>query len=53
MRQASDTGAETLVTCCPTCELSLLRGSLAVGKERGRKQEVIGLYRFMADHLKA
>jgi len=52
MRQAADTGAEAVVTCCPTCELSLLRGSLAVGKERGRKQEVIGLYRFMADHLK-
>jgi glycolate oxidase len=52
MRQAADTGAETVVTCCPTCELSLLRGSLAVGKERGKKQEVIGLYRFMADHLK-
>jgi Fe-S oxidoreductase len=52
MRQAADTGAETLVTCCPTCELALLRGSLAVGKERGKKQEVIGLYRFMADHLK-
>jgi heterodisulfide reductase subunit D len=52
MRQAADTGAEAVVTCCPTCELSLLRGSLAVGKERGRKQEVLGLYRFMADHLK-
>ena len=52
MRQAADTGAETLVTCCPTCELALLRGSLAVGKERGKKQEVVGLYRFMADHLK-
>jgi len=52
MRQAADTGAEAVITCCPTCELALLRGSLAVGKERGRRQEVLGLYRFMADHLK-
>jgi glycolate oxidase len=52
MRQAADTGAEAVVTCCPTCETSLLRGANAVGKERGKRQEVVGLYRFMADHLK-
>jgi heterodisulfide reductase subunit D len=51
MLQAAETGAEVVVTCCPTCELSLLRGSLAAGKE-GKKLEVVGLYRFMADHLK-
>ena len=52
MRQAVETGAEMVVTCCPTCELALLRGANAVGKETGRKMEVVGLYRFMADHLK-
>lgn len=51
-RQAADTGSDLLVTCCPTCELALLRGSLTVGRERGKRQEVIGLYRFMAEHLK-
>jgi glycolate oxidase len=53
MRQAADTGAEALVTCCPTCELALLRGANAIGRETKRKMDVIGLYRFMADHLKA
>ena len=53
MRQAAETGAEVLVTCCPTCELSLLRAANAIGKETKRKMEVVGLYRFMADHLKA
>jgi Fe-S oxidoreductase len=53
MMQAADTGAEMLVTCCPTCELALLRGANAVGRETGKKMEVAGLYRFMADHLKA
>ena len=52
MRQAAATGAEALVTCCPTCELALLRGANAVRKETGKKIEVVGLYRFMADHLK-
>ena len=53
MKQAVDSGAEMLVTCCPTCELALLRGANAVGRETGKKMEVVGLYRFMADHLKA
>ncbi|MEM4728821.1 MAG: (Fe-S)-binding protein [Thermoplasmata archaeon] len=51
MRQAVETGADLLVTCCPTCELALLRGSLAVARE-GRRMEVAGLYRFMAEHLR-
>lgn len=47
MKQAIDTGAEVLVTACPTCESTLLTGSMLAKKEFKKKIKVKSIWELL------
>ncbi len=51
MKQAIDTGVDVLVTVCPTCESTLLTGSMLARKEYKKRVKVMSLWELLDEAL--
>jgi len=51
IRMASKTGAETLVTACPTCETQLTTTSMLVRKELPKRVKVVSIWSLLLKAL--
>lgn len=52
IKQADEINADAIITCCPTCELNLLRAASAYRRKYKRKIDAIGLFHLMADNIR-
>ena len=51
MKQAIDTGVDVLVTACPTCESTLLTGSMLARKEYRKRVKVMSIWELLEKAL--
>lgn len=51
MKQAIDTGVDILVTACPTCESTLLTGSMLARKEYKKRVKVMSIWELLDEAL--